>query len=57
MFITPVLKHRFSFGLNEFSYSRETDPTLRFRLDLGEVSEDDLAAVTGYEVKVEFTKP
>ena len=56
MFITPVLKHRFSFGLKEFSYSRETDLTLRFRLDLGEVSEDDLAAVTGYEVKVEFTK-
>ena len=56
VFITPVLKHRFSFGLKEFSYSRETNPTLRFRLDLGEVSEDDLGAVTGYEVKVEFTK-
>lgn len=33
------------------------ETTSKFRLDLGEISEDDLGAVTGYEVKVEYTKP
>ena len=35
---------------------RHKEGIVRRHVDLGEVSEDDLAAVTGYEVKVEFTK-
>lgn len=54
VFITPVLKNRFSAAPQQFSYSRELDPMLRFRIDLGAVSEDDLADVAGYEVKVVF---
>lgn len=56
MFITPVLKNRFEKGLDcqHFSYYRELDPMLHCRIDLGKVSENDLAEVASYEVKVEF---
>ena len=35
---------------------RHKEGIVRRHVDLGEVSEDDLGAVTGYELKVEFTK-
>lgn len=58
VFVVPVLN-------SLFGYDGHADPrllrlkddlTAKFRIDLGEVSEDDLGAVTGFKVKVEYTK-
>lgn len=51
----PVLRHYYGTGrILTFTYSRELDPALALRIDLGAVSEDDLASVAGYEVKIEY---
>ncbi len=54
-FVAPAL----NIGYPRWSRNlkRPKDLTAKFRIDLGEVSEDDLDAVSGFKVKVEYTKP
>ena len=44
-------------GDYRWMFHRGKDLTAKFRIDLGEVSEEDLDAVNGFQVKVEYTKP
>lgn len=53
-FIAPAFKLWIT---PRWEFMRSRDFTVKFRIDLGEVSEDDLDAVTGFQVKVEYTKP
>ena len=39
------------------TFRRSKDLTAKFRIDLGEVAEDDLEAVSGFQVKIEYAKP
>ena len=52
-FVAPAFK----LAIYGWQFHRSKDLTARFRIDLGEVSEDDLDAVRGFKVKVEYTKP
>ena len=53
--ITPAL--RLGTHSNLFSGMSRKSLVETLRIDLGEVSEDDLAKVAGFEVKVEYKYP
>lgn len=58
-FVVPTLNAK---GHNaaapfQFDFERPKDFTAKFRLDLGEVSEDDLETVRGFKIKLEYAKP
>ena len=55
VFMAPALDLGYFDSTRDFM--RHKDLTAKFRIDLGEVSEDDLEAVTGFQVKVEYAKP
>ena len=57
LFIGPIPGVAASFHKDGFATpqaGRLKEVTKPFRLDLGVVSEEDLAEVTGYEVKIEY---
>ncbi|MBQ6102482.1 MAG: hypothetical protein IJL06_02305 [Kiritimatiellae bacterium] len=54
-FVVPALNPMVN--MFRFELDRPKDLTAKFRIDLGEVSEDDADAVRGFQVKIEFDKP
>jgi hypothetical protein len=55
--IAPAIRTRVFRSGNDFAIERYKQLESGYRCDLGEVSEDDLASVASYEVKVEYKYP
>ena len=52
-FVAPA----FQLNFNSWRCRRLADLTAKFRIDIGEVPEEDMEEVKGFQVKVEFVKP